>query len=410
MRVAVFEPEADGHHLALYTRNILREMMRRGWNAHLVTTDRAMRHPAWQMLAPEIEGKVTVTTMPDQETPSSAGDLQRLKDQFQRLKNYGIGYREALKHGPLDAVFMVNLDQADLPMSVKGSPFGRTPFAGILIGRHFHCPEVGVKMGGLKLRDKIMGPVFRRILKIRTLKALLAVDETLPEWAHKAKPRGFEKVQYLPDVASFRLHEDSVMARKELGIPEDRFLVLAYGALSERKGVADLLAGAAHPSTPIHAALLYAGRQDEFTQETLRSESAQNLRGAGRLFELSGFLDDHQESLVLSACDAVWLGYRHWFGASGVLLQAAAAGKPVIAMDEGLVEWLVKKHQIGLTVPIRDSLAVSEAITRLASDPTTRAAYEGNGLALAARHTPELFGKNVCCVIERIAGQFEPAT
>lgn len=402
MRVALFEPEAAGHHMALHVRFIVREMVRRGWKVDLVTTERALKHPAYKIVEEESGAAYEVHTMPDKETPAGAKDLQRVRDQFARWKNYKAGF-EKLPNKP-DAVYLVNLDQMDLALARNGAPFGETPFAGMMIGRHFHCPAMGIKMASFKLRDKAMGPVFQRLLRIPALKKIAVLDEALTKFVEKEQWKGWDKVAYVPDVASLASTGRAPSLRKELGILDTAFVVLAYGALSERKGVVELIQGMADPHCPAEAVVLFAGRQDEFTKEFLQTGAAKTLREKGRLFELNTFLDEAQEEGAFVAADAVWLGYRGWYGMSGVLVQAAAAGKPLLAMDQGLIGWLADKHELGVKVDMFEPSSVAGGIRKLFLDVELRKRYASNGLKLAENHTPELFGSRICDLIEQTAG------
>lgn len=393
MRVAVFEPEAEGHHLALYTRAILTEMVARGWEVEFVTTKRATEHPAFECIRSLIGGQVRVSYMADHPTRDGARDWERLRDQFKRFANYKNAFRTL---PTVDAVFMVNLDQADLPMAVLGSPFCATPLIGILIGRQFHIHEAGIKAGPLKRRDKLMRPIFQRMLKIRSLKRVLVVDESFAIWAAKSNISGAFKVGYLPDVASFQPLDESQSSRVDLGIPGDAIMLLVYGALSERKGVADAIAAVAHPECPEMVCLLLAGGQDAFVRDTLLGPAASSLRAQGRIFELNRFLDDQDESRVFQAADLVWLGYRHWFGSSGVLLQAATAGRAVLAMDQGVVGWLVNRHNLGFSVDTTNPDTVAECLASVAQNTDVLAKYRAAGRELAAKHTQKLFGEHVC--------------
>lgn len=399
LTIAIFEPEADGHHMTLYVHSILRETAKRGWKVHLVTTKRATQHPAYAEIETVHGGQYELHFMEDQQTPDTAGDIQRLKDQFKRLQNYRRAFRKLNSAHKIDAVFMVNLDQADLPMAFRGSPFRRSPFSGILIGRQFHCEKVGIKTGGLKRRDQVFEPIFRQILKIKSLKFVLAVDESLPMWAEQEKPNFYEKVRHLPDVSSISAPLDRAHSRAELGLPPEPFIILNYGALSERKGVSELLHALSDESCPKTVCGFFAGRQDTFTIAELKQPHAQKLFDEGRLFIRNSFLSAREELLAFSAADVVWLGYKQWYGSSGVLIQSAASEKPVLACNVGLIEYNTAKHKLGMTVNIEDRAQIVSALAMLAHSPDVCAEIGANGATFAASHSIEAFGKNVCDAI-----------
>jgi glycosyltransferase involved in cell wall biosynthesis len=58
-----------------------------------------------------------------------------------------------------------------------------------------------------------------------------------------------------------------------------------------------------------------------------------------------------------------------WEGFGLVLLEAMAAGRPVVASRVATIPEVVVDGQTGLLVPAGDPLALAEAIARLAADP-----------------------------------------
>ena len=61
------------------------------------------------------------------------------------------------------------------------------------------------------------------------------------------------------------------------------------------------------------------------------------------------------------------------------LLEAMAAGLPIVATDVGAVRWILADGECGLVVPSGDATALTEAIGRLAGDPELRAALGERG-------------------------------
>ncbi len=56
-----------------------------------------------------------------------------------------------------------------------------------------------------------------------------------------------------------------------------------------------------------------------------------------------------------------------------VVLEAMSQGLPVVATPVGCVPDLVRDGETGVIVPLRDSAALAEAVTRLMASPSTRA-------------------------------------
>ena len=87
---------------------------------------------------------------------------------------------------------------------------------------------------------------------------------------------------------------------------------------------------------------------------------------------------------LLAALDAFVLPSRHEpFGI--VILEAWAAGLPVIAANVGGLTKLVSHGHDGLHFPSGDAAALSAALVRLANDPGLRRALAAAGQATVAR-------------------------
>ncbi len=397
-RIAIFEPEADGHHF-VYVRHIVHEMLNRDWHIDLATTARAQRHPSFEHFHQLFGNSVRLFEMTDTLTADTASDFRRLKDQFSRRSDYATSFQQISKQGAPDVCFMLNLDRADLPISVLGSPFGKTPFSGFLMGRQFHCPHVGVQVDSLRRRDKMASPVFERMLRLPTLRRLISVDETLVSYAQKLRPRGWEKVVHVPDAAYIRTDIPPV-SRHELGLPSDKKILLAYGSLSLRKGIAELLAAVVETTFPVGVVVLLAGKQDAEVSALLASPLNLKLLESGRLIVREGFADETLEAQIFQSSDLVWVGYKDWFGMSGVLMQAAAMGKPVISMHNGLIGFLTETHGLGVTAEMNWPKQIAAGVNQLVNDPALATSLGANGRAYAKGRTVEAFGRATCDVIQ----------
>jgi hypothetical protein len=76
------------------------------------------------------------------------------------------------------------------------------------------------------------------------------------------------------------------------------------------------------------------------------------LVAQGRLKIIDRFISAAEEPALFSAADIVWLGYQGHYSSSGVLCQAAATKRPVLATNEGLIGWQTSRHGLGRTVDV----------------------------------------------------------
>jgi glycosyltransferase involved in cell wall biosynthesis len=268
----------------------------------------------------------------------------------------------------------------------------------MLMRVRFHHREFGVATPA-GYRELVHREFFYRMLGIARLRLLTTCDELLLPSVRRFRPEYAWKLAHVPEMSSVRIRSSFDCARKALGIAPDRFVVLAYGALSIRKGIAELLAAAAHPGFPANATVLLAGAPSEELAPLMKSPAVEGLRRAGRLKELPWFLDAAMEYNAFRAADVVWLGYRGHYESSAVIVQAASMGVPVVACDEGLIAWWARNYDIGEIVRVTDTESVIGAIARLATDKELRHRYSTNGLAIASRHSPEVFSATVCDAI-----------
>ena len=191
---------------------------------------------------------------------------------------------------------------------------------------------------------KLIG--FRKLCRHNWFKNIFLMDEYLFTDA-KGRHAGTE-FHFLPDPwdGDFACSQED--AKKVLGIPSDRFVFLNYGIGDRRKGLHLTVRAMLESSPDSRLFLLCAGRIAE-NPELLKG--LLQLEKQGRAKVLDRYVSDSEESLCFSASDAVLLTYLQHFGSSGVLSLAAAAGKMVIASDEGLVAKRVRKHDLGLLFP-----------------------------------------------------------
>jgi starch synthase len=153
-------------------------------------------------------------------------------------------------------------------------------------------------------------------------------------------------------------------------------LVLYAGRLATNKGLPDLVTAAA--SFP-EAELLLVG-QDMGPGEALDAQAA----AAGITLHRLGHLDDDLYRSAFGAAELLALPSDYEaFGI--VLLEAAAAGLPVVATRVGGVPEAVAEGETGLLVDYGDPEALGAAIASLLSDADAAAALGASGRERVAR-------------------------
>ena len=183
-----------------------------------------------------------------------------------------------------------------------------------------------------------------------------------------------EKVVVIPNGVDVRRFADARPANlQSLGIPAGSRTFLTVGRLDFQKGLPDLVEAAAlvvPRFSEVHFLLVGEG-PDRAAIERLISEKGL----AGRM-HLAGWRPDIPE--LLAAGFGLVLS-SHWEGMPNVLLEAMAAGLPVVATQvEGTSE-LVIDGQTGVLVPAKTPPALADGIKRLLADPASAKALGAAG-------------------------------
>ena len=157
-------------------------------------------------------------------------------------------------------------------------------------------------------------------------------------------------------------------AKQKFDLSPERKTLLVYGAITLRKGIEELLNALSEPDFPSEIDILLAGKHSEEVRSLLKRNSSQKPAIMSRIHSIDRFIRNEEQGSLYSAADMVWLGYRKHYTASGVLLQAAKAGKPVIAGNRGLIAWQTERYGLGQVVDPSDSEAVAATVNALANN------------------------------------------
>jgi glycosyltransferase involved in cell wall biosynthesis len=394
MNILLVEPAATGHHMALYVRLIVRSAIKKGWGVHILTTRTAASHPAYKMIEQESKCSLTLHIMPEVPKKSSTGSLSLFFYQVRMYIAIRRGFRLIANKDAIDFIYVVNFDHCDKALSLFGSPFAEMPFSGMLMSPKHHRAKMHI--GPPSRSDILYSWLFLRLLRIKNLHRLTLVDESFCEYAAREKRSEYKKLKFVPDPAELHGDKTKEQCRRDLGISTDEFVVLVYGSLTPRKGIQELL-GAMKTSNIENMTILLAGRADERIDELLNASEFKRYIGQKKLLVRKWFHDHEEEYLVFSASDVVWTCYvGPFFGSSGVFYQAGALGLPVIVNRHGLLSWLVKRHDNGLTCDPADPHSINDALLQLKTNSELYKKLGQNGRRLSANHTGYNFGEIVC--------------
>jgi len=378
MKILVLEPHAIGHH-GPYLEWMVNGLVERGFEVTVVTLPESIAHPTMQSLADAAptggSKSLRLISFPAAGFPrtwsdGTAGFATRELSYWRLFKAQAGTVRP-------DVVFLPYLDYCLYAIGLLGSPFGNCPWVGLAMRPSFHYRQMGVIAPRPSLAA-IKRALFFRLLNNRHLRSLLTIDEPLATYlADRARVSG--KVAFFPEPTEFGELLDTSDAKRKLGVPADRNLILVYGAITRRKGVVELLRAVVDPELPPSVDVLLAGKVSPEIHELLVEPWVAKLVARGRIRLFDRFIETKEEPVLFAAADVVWLGYRGHYNASGALVLAAAASCPVIACEEGIIGWQTQRHGLGRTVNPEDMSEVAAAVGALLDYPPVKT--ENNGRA-----------------------------
>jgi len=185
--------------------------------------------------------------------------------------------------------------------------------------------------------------------------------------------------------------------RRQLGLDDATRVLLSVGRLSREKGHADLiqavpkimdLAG----NSPLHLIIVGEGSERPRIEELCR-----NLRLTDVVI-----LTGQQENInpYYSIAD-VFLLPSHSEGCPNVLLEAMAAGVPVVATKVGGIPEVVTNGRDAILVNKHDPAGLAAATAKILQDRELRAHLVTFAREIVARKTPEAYFKSIASVFSQ---------
>src|SRR5690606_17499470 len=174
-----------------------------------------------------------------------------------------------------------------------------------------------------------------------------------------------------------------------------RKILLHLGALDHRKGTLEFIRSASHIAAERQGELAYlvAGSPSstEMAEQIEQQISLINESTRSHAIYEPRFLTDAKMKSMLDQCYAVVIPYRNPEASSGILVHAAAAGKPVIATGNVLLKKLIERYLLGVLVAGVEPALLAAKVEALLRSYTRKGASE----AFAAERPPEVFGATI---------------
>lgn len=384
-RIVLFDPYVGGHH-ADHLRWLGAAWRDRDLSGDLViAASQALfeRHSDLTALSRcEGRGGVRFLPLPDADAFESPMSLAESAVRHTRLLRY------VIDEVTPERLFAMYLDHAQASFALlRRSP---TRLSGLLFRPETHLPTPTSPRGRLRRFRKTV--LLRATMSAPSVEALFTLDPTAVETLRTTAQ--CDCVYSVPDPAPVEDPEGAAIdVRRQNGLSPDRSLWVMPGALSTRKGVFALLRSLHRlpASSQSQLCVLLAG--DAVDGEDAAIEEA--VRKAKVCTEVQvvwdrRFLPAAELQATIAQADVVLAPYVGHVGSSGIVMRAAAAGRPVITQSDGLIGWQARTHRLGRAVDPLDADALASI---LASGPEAVAQSfdPSRATAFARAHTVDAY-------------------
>lgn len=271
----------------------------------------------------------------------------------------------------VDHCLFMYLDRLQLPI-VLGDNFPCL-FSGIYFRPTLHYDDFDNSLPSWKdrLRQWRQRLLLSSVLRNPQFKFLFCLDPFAVKHIEKLNSKA--KILYLPDPVQICETADlkTEQLKTRLGINCDRKIFLLFGYLESRKGIYQLLEAIKllPPVACENLCLVLAGfihPLEKLQIETLVREIAHSL--PVQIITCNDFVPEQEVHLYFQMADVILAPYQRHVGMSGILLLAAAANKPVLSSNYGLLGQLVCQHKLGMTVDSTLPHEIADGIVKFISD------------------------------------------
>ncbi|NOZ72423.1 MAG: glycosyltransferase family 4 protein [Chloroflexi bacterium] len=252
---------------------------------------------------------------------------------------------------------------------------------GILAAWRQHCPSV--------ILVRSFTPIDRFHTWISRLPAAAIVTSRPLLENQRQQGARFKNITIIAnaiDPGEYQGKADRPGVRREFGLSPDAILVIVVGRLMRRKGLDIFLQALAQviPQHPQLHALIVGGEEiNEIGLQSQLQQLAQDLSIIDHV-HFTGPRGDVPR--LLQAADIASFVPREPEPFGRVIIEAMAAGLPVIGARHGAIPDIIREGETGLIVPAADPSALAVALQQLLAQPALAHAMGQAGRARVASH------------------------
>lgn len=364
----LFDTGVAGHH-PTYIRYLLEYWCRNAGTRRLVVVVTAAFARAQADLLQAYRGtSVGFAVMSDEETKhiaeSTLASLVR-----QAFAEWRLLYRYAKRLQPCRVVVLHCDRLINAPLAIQ-FPLPR-PTSGIYFRPSFHYPVIGaaVETRSERLRSARQKTALRALSFHRSFHTLFSLDSLAVPYIRAVTGERLQTVALADPVPCPGIDPESrARFRSRFAIRDNQKVLLFFGSLSPRKGIEPAFEGIARlpHSERSRLVVLCVGRTASRTYaERLDYLSRGANHAVVRVLRIEDYVPEADTPYYFDLADVVMAPYQRHVGMSGILLRAAAASRPVLTSDYGLLGALTRTEQLGIAADTTSPTSIANALYQL---------------------------------------------
>lgn len=304
--------------------------------------------------------------------------------------------RNAIQDLRPDHCLLMHIDHAQLSLWMDLRFDWPVSISGIYFRPSFHYAEIGSPPHNLRER---MGRIRKRVMLSWAftnphLKILFSLDPFAVSHINRLSREA--RAVALPDGLDFSSRDHDPMQAEVH--PRDRYRALLFGVLSRRKGVFAVLEALGRLPREMQRRLevTFAGRLSNGDREDiLRAVESARASSDVEIVLEDRYIPDSKVESYLEAADLILVTYQRHVGSSNVLVRAAAAQRPVLGSDFGLVGEQIRRNHLGLAVDTTSPKHLAAGLETFIRNPDSLPFDPGAARRFAESNSAEAFARTI---------------
>lgn len=203
-------------------------------------------------------------------------------------------------------------------------------------------------------------------MKNKSIKAVFLLNDRKSAKILNSKFKKKNLFKYLVDPIPIIKPIKNFTLEEEYNISSDKIVFLHFGALSERKGIIEIIEAThlLHKKIQQEIIILIVGRTGDKSLEKriLDGVSLANKETITQIIWDNNFVSNSKMASLFLKSSYILMPYKNPEASSGILGHAMRANKPIIGPSCGLIGRIIKEHEIGVCIDSISSRYIADAI------------------------------------------------